>query len=94
MHRYCTIFFLSKLCFNVKHFAFTNSVVHESSNSFAFEVYLSNYMGSLINSFGTASDFIILLMTIDRFHLLNNVEKLDGGARKIWIIRCGKADAI
>ncbi len=50
-------------------------------------MYLSSYLGTLVITLGTASDLFILLMTVDRFHLLSNVEKLDGGARKVWIIR-------
>ncbi len=79
---------------NVEHFYLLGAVVHESSNSYGFEVYLVRFMGFLNNSLGTTSDVFILLMTIDRFNLLNNVEKLDGGARKGWIIRWGRVLAI
>ncbi len=62
---------------------------YRESTSKALEVYTNNFMGPTLNAFGTASDLLIVFMTVDRVDVLKNIGRQDGGmtSRKVWIIR-------
>jgi hypothetical protein len=51
------------------------------------ENYKYNIFPTLTNGFATASDFMILFLTVNRFKILKNIECLENPSLAKWVIR-------